>query len=63
MGTNTSKIWDILYVTSEDLDPPGFNDKRKYHPPSKPVKIDYSSFGPKKYFKEDATDEEIDRHL
>lgn len=32
MGTNTSKIKDILFVTGESLDPPEAHIKQEYRP-------------------------------
>ena len=62
MGTNTSKIKDIIFVTGADLDPPELHEKKE-HRPHKEVSYDYSSFTPKKYYKQDVTDEELDVHL
>jgi hypothetical protein len=55
MGTNTSKIKDILFVTSESLDSPDLHAKR-HSRPHKEVQIDYKGFVPRNYYKEDATE-------
>lgn len=61
MGKQSSKIKDILYVTGKDLDPPEYgNQVKSQH--DKKVEIDYRNFRPKKYYKLDATDEEIEQH-
>jgi hypothetical protein len=62
MGSNTSKIKDILFVTGESLDSPDLHARRQYRP-TKEVEINYKTFTPQNYYKEDATDEELSRHL
>lgn len=62
MGTNTSRIKDILFVTGESLDSPELHAPKKYRP-NKEVQIDYKTYTPQNYFKEDATDEELDKHI
>ena len=62
MGTHTSKIKDILFVSSESLDPPQLHAHRKYRP-HKEVKIDYKSYIPRSDYKTDATEEQLQAHL
>ena len=62
MGTHSSKIKDILYISSADLDPPGLHDSHT-HQPDKEPRVDYSTYGPKKYYKEDASEREIREHI
>ena len=61
MGKQSSKIKDILYVTGKDLDPPEYSKQVKSQHDKK-VEIDYRNFRAKKYYKSDATDEEIEQH-
>lgn len=58
MGTNTSKIKDILFVTGESLDSPDLHSpiKRKQ---TKEVQIDYKTFTNQSYYKDDATHSEL----
>lgn len=62
MGSNSSKIKDFIYVTSESLDPEELHRER-VHNPHKEVAIDYKNFVPKKFYKIDAEDEEVEAHL
>lgn len=55
MGANTAKIKDILYVTGESLDPHDLHHD-KVNNPHKEVHIDYTTYKPKKFYKQDATD-------
>jgi hypothetical protein len=58
MGPHSSHIKDILFVSTTDFDPPELHRPRKYRP-EKEVKIDYSTYKARKYYKEDATDAEL----
>ena len=62
MGHTYSGLKDILYVSGADLDPPDFHAPHQNKPFKEP-NIDYSTYGSKKWWKEDATEQELASHL
>lgn len=59
MGHTISHLKETAFVTGADLDPPGLHEKKKSYNPQKRASIDYSTYGPKKWWKESTSEEEL----